>query len=182
MLDEILAYNRQFVKEKRYEQYMTGKYPDKKTAILTCMDTRLVELLPAALGMKNGDAKIIKNAGAVISDPFGSVIRSLLIAIFELGVEEIMVIGHTDCGVQHVNSQVLIEQMMERGIQRETIERLKADGVDFDRWLVGFETVEQSVAETVDTVRRHPLIPKDIRVGGYVMDSVTGEVNVICRN
>ena len=64
---------------------------------MTCMDTRLVELLPATLGLKNGDVKIIKNAGAVISNPFGSVVRSLLIAIFELGVEEIMVIGHTDC-------------------------------------------------------------------------------------
>ena len=160
MLDEILSYNRQFVKEKRYEQYMTGKYPDKKVAILTCMDTRLIELLPAALGLKNGDVKIIKNAGAVISNPFGSVIRSLLIAIFELGVDEIMVIGHTDCGVQHVNSQVMIEQMVERGIQRETIERLQAGGVNFDRWLAGFETVEQSVAETVDTIRQHPLIPK----------------------
>lgn len=64
---------------------------------MTCMDTRLVELLPAALGLKNGDVKIIKNAGAVISNPFGSAVRSLLIAIFELGVKEIMVIGHTDC-------------------------------------------------------------------------------------
>lgn len=180
MLDEILAYNRQFVKEKRYEQYMTGKYPDKKVAILTCMDTRLVELLPAALGLKNGDVKIIKNAGAVISNPFGSVIRSLLIAIFELGVAEIMVIGHTDCGVQHVNSQVMIEQMVERGIQRETIERLKASGVDFDRWLAGFETVEQSVAETVDTIRQHPLIPRNVSIGGYMMDSVTGALSVVC--
>lgn len=180
MLDEILAYNRQFVKEKRYEQYMTAKYPDKKAAILTCMDTRLVELLPAALGLKNGDVKIIKNAGAVISNPFGSVIRSLLIAIFELGVAEIMVIGHTDCGVQHVNSQVMIEQMVERGIQRETIEHLKAGGVDFDRWLAGFGTVEQSISETVEIIRQHPLIPKDISIGGYVMDSVTGALSVVC--
>lgn len=78
MLDKILSYNKQFVKEKGCEQYMTGKYPDKKIATLTCMDTRLVELLPAALGLKNGDVKIIKNAGAVISNPFGSVVRSLL--------------------------------------------------------------------------------------------------------
>ena len=53
------------------------------------MDTRLTALLPAALGIKNGDVKMIKNAGGVISHPFGSVIRSLLVAIFELGVEEI---------------------------------------------------------------------------------------------
>ena len=60
--------------------------PDKKIAILSCMDTRLTALLPAALGIKNGDVKMIKHAGGVISHPFGSVIRSLLVAIFELGV------------------------------------------------------------------------------------------------
>ena len=63
MIDEILAYNRQFVAEKGYERFITDKYPNKRIAIVTCMDTRLVELLPAALGLRNGDVKIIKNAG-----------------------------------------------------------------------------------------------------------------------
>lgn len=180
MINELLAYNQRFVEEKRYEQYITGKYPDKKLAILTCMDTRLIELLPAALGLKNGDVKIIKNAGAVVNNPFGSVIRSLLIAIFELGVEEIMVIGHTDCGVGHIDSQWMLSKMRQRGIQDNTIELLKTCGVDFDRWLAGFDTVEQSVSETVETIRRHPLIPRDVSIGGYVMDSVTGELRVIC--
>ena len=102
MLEEILAYNKQFVENKGYESYITNKYPDKKIAILSCMDTRLTALLPAALGIKNGDVKMIKNAGGVISHPFGSVIRSLLVAIFELGVEEIMVIAHSDCGACHL--------------------------------------------------------------------------------
>lgn len=86
MIDEILKYNKQFVAEKGYERFITTKYPDKKIAILSCMDTRLTELLPAALGIKNGDVKMIKNAGGIISHPFGSVIRSLLVAIYELGV------------------------------------------------------------------------------------------------
>ena len=111
MVEELLAFNTKFVKEKQYEQYATSKYPDKKIAILSCMDTRLTELLPAALGLKNGDVKIIKNAGATITQPFGSAVRSLLIAIYELGVEEILIIGHTDCGVQHMDSQSLIEKM-----------------------------------------------------------------------
>ena len=69
MINTILEYNKQFVDGKKYEQYATSKYPDKKLAIVSCMDTRLLELLPAALGLKNGDAKIIKNAGGVISHP-----------------------------------------------------------------------------------------------------------------
>ncbi len=59
MIDQILQYNQRFVEERYYEKYITDKYPDKKLAVLSCMDTRLTELLPAALGLKNGDAKII---------------------------------------------------------------------------------------------------------------------------
>ena len=55
MIDELIRYNREFVKNKGYERYVTDKYPDKKIAILSCMDTRLTELLPAALGVRNGD-------------------------------------------------------------------------------------------------------------------------------
>ena len=67
MIEDILAYNKRFVAEKGYEKYITNKYPDKKIAILSCMDTRLTALLPAALGIKNGDVKMIKNAGGIIS-------------------------------------------------------------------------------------------------------------------
>lgn len=66
MINEILKYNKEFVANKGYEKFVTNKYPDKKIAILSCMDTRLTELLPAALGLKNGDVKMIKNAGGII--------------------------------------------------------------------------------------------------------------------
>lgn len=179
-IKKILAYNKQFVEEKRYEQYSASKFPNKKLAIVTCMDTRLVELLPAALGLKNGDVKMIKNAGGVVTSPFGSVIRSLLVAIIELGVTDIMVIGHTDCGVQHIDSEMMIHHMKERGITQESIDLMKYCGIDFEKWLSGFDTVEDSVRETVDTIRNHPLIPNDINIFGYVIDTQTGELYPVC--
>ena len=144
------------------------------------MDTRLVELLPAALGLRNGDVKIIKNAGGMVTNPFGSVIRSLLVAIIELGVEEIMVIGHTDCGVQHIDSEMMIHHMKQRGITQEAIDLMKYCGIDFEKWLSGFDTLEQSVNDTVATIKKHPLIPHDIRVGGYIINTDTGELRVVC--
>ncbi len=179
MIDELIRYNREFVRNKGYERYITNKYPDKKIAILSCMDTRLTELLPASLGIKNGDVKIIKNAGAIISHPFGSVIRSLMVAIYELGVNEVMVIGHTDCGAKHMNSAEMIEKMMERGIPRERIDMIRYCGIDFESWLCGFDTSEISVHETVEQIRNHPLIPSDISVSGFVIDSVTGELTPV---
>ena len=59
-LDEILEFNKDFVENREYEKYKSSKYPDKKLVILSCMDTRLTELLPKALNLRNGDAKIVK--------------------------------------------------------------------------------------------------------------------------
>ena len=176
MIDEIMEYNRKFVENKGYEPYLTSKYPDKKLAILTCMDTRLLELLPAALGIKNGDAKIIKNAGGVIVHPYGSVVRSLLVGILELGVEEVMVIGHTDCGVQGMDGSEMLDMLVERGIDQQHIDIVRHSGIDLERWLGGFESVESSVHETVRSLKEHPLMPKDVRISGFIMDSATGEL------
>ena len=111
----------------------------------------------------------------------GCVGISLLVAIIELGVEEIMVIGHTDCGVQHIDSQQMIQHMKARGISQESIDLMKYCGIDFQRWLAGFDTVEQSVTDTVDTIRNHPLMPKDVRIGGYVIDTETGALTTVCQ-
>lgn len=154
MIEEILAFNKSFVGNKDYERYLTSKFPEKRIAIVSCMDTRLTELLPAALGLRNGDVKIIKNAGGVISHPFGSAMRSLLIGIYELEVEEILVIGHTDCGAKCTDSRQMIEKMKARSIN-------------------------QSIMNTVALIQKHPLVPEGIRVWGLVIDSETGELNVV---
>mgnify|MGYP000037135717 CR=1 FL=1 len=176
MIEEMLAYNREFVRSKGYEKFQTSKYPDKKIAILTCMDTRLVELLPAALGIRNGDVKMIKNAGGMITGPFDSAVRSLLVGIIELGVEEVMVIGHTDCGVQGMDGNEMLEKLVERGIDQQHIDIVRHSGIDLERWLGGFESVESSVHETVRRLKEHPLMPKDVRISGFIMDSATGEL------
>ena len=176
MIEQIVEYNKKFVENKGYEPYLTSKYPNKKLAVLTCMDTRLTELLPAALGIKNGDAKIIKNAGGVIVHPYGSVVRSLLVGILELGVEEVMVIGHTDCGVQGMDGHEMLEKLVERGIDQQHIDIVRHSGIDLERWLGGFESVESSVHETVRSLKEHPLMPKNVRISGFIMDSATGEL------
>lgn len=177
MIERLLEYNRHFVENKQYEQFISSKFPNKKIAILSCMDTRLTELLPAALGLKNGDVKMIKNAGAIISSPFGSVMRSLIVAIYDLDVDEILVIGHYDCGMQSLDSKKILEKMKRRAISVEKIELIKYCGIDFNKWLCGFTSVEESVKATVGSIINHPLIPKDISVYGLIMDPTTGKVD-----
>ena len=177
MMEEMLKYNETFVAEKQYEKYHTSKYPDRNVAIVACMDTRLTELLPAALGIKNGDVKLIKNAGGVILLPFDSVMRSLLVAIYELGVNEIMVIGHYDCGVQHMDGELILKHMKQRGIDERSIEFLDYCGMNVKDWLTGFSCVQESVRKSVELVCDHPLVPKDVVIEGFLMDPVTGRVD-----
>lgn len=66
--------------------------------------------------------------------------------------------------------------MKNRGISQESIDLMKYCGIDFEKWLAGFDTVEDSVRETVDTIRNHPLIPKDVRISGFVINTETGEL------
>ncbi|MDE5899943.1 MAG: carbonic anhydrase [Muribaculaceae bacterium] len=179
MIDELLQYNREFVASKGYERFATSKYPDKRIAIVTCMDTRLVELLPAALGLRNGDVKMIKNAGGTITNPFDSTMRSLLVAVYELGVDEIMVIGHTGCGVQGMDAEEMLQLMRGRGVDEEHISLMRHCGIDLNGWLHGFTDTADAVAETVDLIRNHPLMADDVRVAGYIMDSVTGALSKI---
>lgn len=179
MLDEILRYNKSFVENKNYMKYKTSKFPEKKLAIISCMDTRLTELLPAALGLKNGDAKLIKNAGGIISHPFGSAMRSIIIGIYELGIEEILVIGHTDCGARHTDSESIIEKMKNQGVTDENIDLIKYCGIDFEVWIGGFNDLEESIKQSVSIIRKHPLVPSRISIHGLIINSETGQLKQI---
>ena len=179
MINEIIEYNKSFVASKGYEQYVTSKYPDKKLAVLSCMDTRLTELLPAALGLKNGDAKIIKNAGGLVISPFDSAMRSLVVAVYELGVEEIMVVAHSNCGACHMSYDHFHHEMNARGVTDETLDTIRRCGIDLDQWLEGFKDTPESVCKTVATIKTHPLMPSDITVRGFIIDSTTGALEEI---
>ncbi len=178
-IDQIIDNNKTFVAQKGYEKFITDKYPDKRLAVLSCMDTRLTELLPAALGLKNGDAKIIKNAGGLVISPFDSAMRSLIVAIYELGVEEIMVVAHSHCGACHMSFEHFRHQMTARGVTNETLDTIERCGIDLHHWLEGFKDTPTSVRRTVETIKTHPLVPRDIVVRGFIIDSETGGLSEV---
>jgi carbonic anhydrase len=179
LLNDILDFNEKFVEDREYEMYETTKFPNKRMVILTCMDTRLLELLPKALNLGNGDAKIIKDAGALISHPFGSVMRSILIALYQLKAQEVLVIAHYDCGMSGMKAEPVIENMKERGISEETIDTLTYSGINIKEWLHGFDNVTESVEHSVGIIKNHPLMPKDVPVHGLVIDPKTGKLDLI---
>lgn len=120
MIDQLIKNNQAFVAGKDYEKHITDGLPSGKTLVLTCMDTRLSVMLPEALGIKNGEVKIVKVAGGVILDDYDAVMRSILVGIYELGIEEIMVIHHTDCGAGKMNGHHM-EQLISQRIPKEKV-------------------------------------------------------------
>ncbi|HEX5564811.1 MAG TPA: carbonic anhydrase [Sporosarcina sp.] len=179
ILSEILTYNKEFVNEKKYEEYATTKFPDKKIVILTCMDTRLTELLPKAMNLRNGDAKIIKSAGAIVTHPFGSVMRSILISLYELKADEVYIIGHHDCGMSSIDTEQIIDKMVDRGVDKNLFKTLQYSGIDMKDWLHGFSDVTESVKRSVNQVRNHPLMDRKVPVHGLVAHPDTGLLDII---
>jgi len=178
-LESILEHNRRFVEDREYEAYMTDRFPDKKMVVVTCMDTRLTELLPRAMNLRNGDAKIIKNAGGIVTQPFGNIMRSILIALYELRATEVFIVGHHECGMTGLDPEVVLAHMRERGIPDSTIEMLTNAGFQLDRWLTGFDNVRESVEKSVRIVSRHPLLPPGTAVHGLIVHPVTGKLDLV---
>ena len=120
-LEEMLQANEAYCKNPPVdytgEDAHESKLPKKKIAVFTCMDTRLVELLEPALGLKRGDAKFVKTVGNTLVGPFDGVVRSLMVATYELGIEEIFVVGHDECGMAKTTAKSLIEAMHARGVK-----------------------------------------------------------------
>ena len=159
VIDEVLKANEEFV--ANYEGSPMSHLPQKKLAILTCMDTRLTCFLPEALGIGRGDVKLIRNAGNTIVGE--DAIRSI-----------VMVIGHTDCGMAGADANKVKAKMIEYGIDEAEI-----DKVDLTEWIGAIPDEEQNVIETVEKIKTHPLITDKVPIHGLIIDIVSGKLDVL---
>ena len=178
-MSDILANNRAFVGRGGMDERPATGRPAKQLAIVTCMDARLTELLPQALGIRDGDAAIIQVAGATIVDPYGEAMRSLIVAIAELGVTNVMVIGHTDCGTRGMEAKHLLATLEQAGVPHDAVEAELAREPRAREVLTGFNNLEDEVARSVRTIRSHPLVPESVRVAGFTIDVVTGALSPV---
>ncbi|MGL5295583.1 MAG: beta-class carbonic anhydrase [Culicoidibacterales bacterium] len=177
-LERLLLANQAFVDSQAYEEFIATKVPAEKTLILSCMDARLSALLLPALGLKNGDVHVIKSAGAIITDPYGSLMRSILVSIYEFEVEHIFVIGHDDCGMAHLDGWSMVDKMRSRGISDEIIDAVHHH-VDLENWLQKIGHSDTSIKKTVQLIKKHPLLPTNVEVVGLCLEPKTGGIRII---
>ena len=180
ILENILTANEAFCAnppvDYTKENVKESKLPQKQLAIITCMDTRLVNFLESALGIKRGEAKVIKTAGNSVTGVFDGVIRSLMVCIYELGVKEVFVIGHHECGMAKTTSKSLVDAMLARGVPKEAIHMIHKE---LKEWADEFLHPEQNVRDTVEAIRLNPLIPRDVPVHGLIFHPRTGKLDLL---
>jgi carbonic anhydrase len=182
-IDEILAYNERFVEQTHLPTI--GHAPRRHMAVVTCMDCRLVQMFEQALGLERGDVLELRTAGATISEneregAANDLIRSLAGGIYLLGVREVAVIGHTQCGLAHANSISLVASMQALGVDpHKLIEQEKlGDMQGLLRWFGVFNDVHVNVREVVNVIRSSPYLPK-IPIHGLVIDIITGKLELV---
>src|SRR6202011_3971574 len=152
VIDEVLAANE--VYSRTHELRALTPRPQRKLAVLTCMDTRLSI---RTLGLKTGDAHIIRNAGGIVTE---DTLRSLVVSHYLLGTEEFMVINHTDCGLMQTT-----EEELRTRIQNRAGTAAISPAVFF-----AFKDVCENVRQQLQKLRAHPWVPESVAVRGFVYD------------
>ena len=151
VMDDLLAFNRRFA--DGFARGHLDVRPALELAIVTCMDSRLDVF--AALGLENGQAHVLRNAGGVVTD---DVIRSLAVSQRRLGTKAVTLIHHTDCGMQLIT---------DAGFRAELEE---ASGAVPSFPIESFTDVEDSVRLSIERVRSSAFLPHRDRVRGFVYD------------
>ena len=154
-IDELLAHNRDFA--AAFDRGHLDVRPSLRLAIVACMDSRLDVF--AALGLEDGQAHILRNAGGVITD---DVVRSLAISQRRLGTEEIVLVHHTDCGLQLITDDGFRAELQE------------ATGMAPAFAIESFTDVEADVRQSMARLRHSPFLLHRDRVRGFVYDVDTG--------
>jgi carbonic anhydrase len=160
VIDELVANNRAFA-DSLPTQHLDVR-PQRKLAIVTCMDSRLDVF--AALGLGHGEAHVLRNAGGVITD---DVIRSLAISQRKLETREVMLIHHTDCGMQ---------KLTDDGFRAELQE---ATGVAPAFAIESFSDADADVRQSILRVRRSEFVPHRDLVRGFVYDVDTHRLHEV---
>src|SRR5580692_6029837 len=162
LIDRAVSVNR---KKAEHHDPALAQKPAPKIAILTCMDPRLNELLKW-LDIKPADADVIRNVGTAATE---DVVRSLMFSIHVLGVREVMIVGHSGCGME-----LFSEEEFEKHIHKEC-------GV----WAVApdrfhcYSDVNLTTQKQVLKLKSHPWIPSDVAIRGFVFDLATGELREV---
>jgi len=162
VIDEVLVHNKKYAKAFKIGHLPIP--PSRALAIVACMDARLT--VEEMLGLKTGQAHIIRNAGGIVSE---DALRSLIISHHLLGTREFMIINHTDCGMLTFKDEKLRKNLLKK-TRTATVAPLLFHA---------FSNISENVRQQMQKVQSHPWLPNDIPVRGFVYDVRKGRLEEI---
>jgi len=173
LFEEVLERNRAFVRDRTASPLLPpGVVP---LAVVACSDPRLDALLTPALGIDDGKAILLRSFGAVVA-PSGDLLRSLALGVYLFGVSRVWVVGHKGCRMGAFESAAFIEAFRRRGVRREAF----GEG-DLRAWVGAIPDPKRGVRSAIAAIAAAPMLPRDLAVGGFVLDEESGALEVVQR-
>ncbi len=162
VIDEVLRANKAYA-----EDFALGNLPippSRGLVVVACMDAR--QAMFPMLGLKPGDALLIRNAGGIVTD---DVLRSLIVAHHLLSAREVMIINHTECGLLTFKDEEM----------RSRLHQATGTNAAIPRRFYAFSDLEQNVRAQVQKVKSHPWLPSNLPVRGFIYDVKTGKLSEV---
>ena len=173
LIDGILERNREFVRQR--EARPLPPADTMPLVVVACYDPRLDALLLSSMGLAQGEAFLLRTAGALVL-PGGGVMRSLAMAVFMFGATEIVVVGHSSCRMASFKNADFIETFRRRGVSRDAF-----GDQDLREWAGAIASPARGVQRSIDSIVGSPFLPQDVMVSGLVLDDTTGALELVKR-
>jgi carbonic anhydrase len=166
------ALDREFAQREKWTlRRQLGVPNDRRLWVLACMDERLP--VNEALGIKEGDAHVFRNAGGLVTD---DAVRSAMLSCNFFGTEEIVLIQHTECGMMTATGEAIAKALQDKGVDTDgvaidpALPELKLPKGSFANWIRMFDDVDEICVKQVEYLRNSPLIPKNATISGWVWE------------
>ncbi len=162
----------QFAEQEAWALRRQKRIPNNRSLwVLACMDERLP--IEAALGIREGDAHVFRNAGGLVTD---DALRSAMLTTQFFGTREIIIVNHTECGMMSATGEAVAAALKEKGIDTDNVPidpdlpELKLAQGAFAKWIKTFQDVDTVCERQIQLLRESPLIPDDVVINGYVWE------------
>ncbi|KGR81079.1 hypothetical protein CD30_19495 [Ureibacillus massiliensis 4400831 = CIP 108448 = CCUG 49529] len=159
-----------------------GNSTSKKALIITGLNEKLNQHFPIITNKNGEDLIIIKTIGNIISQPYDSIMRSIIIAVYQEEVEEIFIIGDKESTECSINKDEFFSKIQKANIstkEMKAIEYIGVVGEDLMSWLVGRQDMKTIIKENISLIKQHPLIPKNVTVFGFIASAELSEFEEI---
>ncbi|WP_223701828.1 carbonic anhydrase [Sutcliffiella deserti] len=157
-------------------------FENKKSLVITGLNQKLQPLFPIITNKREEDLIIINSVGPFISQPYGCLVRNVILAVYNENIEDVFIIGEVETGSHESKKKELYSKLQDSGITVKTIHTInyiEAVKPDFLAWLAGPADAKEAVQSSIKLLKSNPILPDSLPVYGYIVDVDSGEFKTV---